>query len=303
MRTLNYGVTQESRFFVSRTIAMNAWLKTAEFARLCATTKETLLHYDRFGILKPAAVHDNGYRYYRAEQFFLFSLISTLSRSGVSLSEVRELLSKSSQEEKLAAISHHVTLLKEETQLLLARQSLLESLLESTQDFLTAKHGAIQIEHVKKLTLRLFSLEADAFDDDVKLARAHGSCVAWDEAHVGMFTPPSGSVYRLTHEKKGFKPLGIFTREAKGFAKKSYGSWPGPVRLILPEGDYATSFVRTTTEKLQGVIADFLKKVRRKHFAIEGHIFVFDEMNYLLPSNQTEEYEVRIMVALAKKTK
>ena len=279
---------------------MAALLKTAEFARLCATTKETLLHYDRFGILKPAAVHGNGYRYYRAEQFFLFSLISTLARSGVSLSEVRDLVSKSSEKEKLQAITNHVTLLKEETRVLLARQALLEALLTSTQGFLKAKHGAISVEHTEKLPLRLFAIETDAFDDDVKLARSHGACVAWDEAHVGLVTPPSGSVYRLTDEKNGFKPLGIFTREARGFAKKSYGPKPGPVRLILPEGEYATSFVRTTTAKLKSAITDFLKKVRRKGFDITGNIFVFDEMNYLLPSNQTEEYEVKILVLLAK---
>lgn len=281
---------------------MAAWLKTAEFARLCATTKETLLHYDRFGLLKPAAVHENGYRYYRAEQFFLFSLISTLARSGVSLGEVRDLLSKSSQEEKLGAITNHVALLKEETAVLLARQALLEALLTSTQGFLKAKHGVVRIEHVEKLTLRLFALEKEAFDDDVKLARAHGACIAWDEAHVGLVMPPSGSVYRLTDFKNGFTPLGIFTREAKGFAKKSYGPKPGPARLIFPEGDYATSFVRTTTEKLKGAITHFLKKIYRKGLHIEGNIFVFDEMNYLLPSNQTEEYEVRILVALKKES-
>ena len=72
------------------------------------------------------------------------------------------------------------------------------------------------------------------------------------------------------------------------------------MRLILPEGEYATSFVRTTTAKLKSAITDFLKKVRRKGFDITGNIFVFDEMNYLLPSNQTEEYEVKILVLLAK---
>ncbi len=279
---------------------MLAWLKTAEFARLCATTKETLLHYDRFGILKPAAVHENGYRYYRAEQFFLFSFISTLARSGVSLGEIRELLEKSSEKEKLQAVSEHVNLLKEETKVILARQALLEALLESIQGFLKAKRNTLIIEHVKRLNLRLFSIGDEVFDDDVKLARAHGACVAWDEAHVGLVTPPSGSVYCIEPSKVGVKPIGIFTREAMGFAKKSYGPTPGPKKILLKEGDYVTSYVRTKTENLKSTIADFLRKIRRKGLDIEGNIFVFDEMYYLLPSNQMEEYEVRILVALRK---
>ena len=45
------------------------FLKTGEFARLCHTTKETLFHYDREGILKPRHVSGNGYRRYGLEQF------------------------------------------------------------------------------------------------------------------------------------------------------------------------------------------------------------------------------------------
>ncbi len=280
---------------------MLAWLKTAEFARLCATTKETLLHYDRFGILKPAAVHENGYRYYRAEQFFLFSFISTLARSGVSLGEIRNLLEKSSEEKKLKAVSEHVNLLKEETKVIFARQALLEALLESTQGFLKAKRNTLSIEHVKGLTLRLFPFGNEAFDDDAKLARAHGSCIAWDEAHVGLVTPPSGSAYAVAEDKTHFNPIGILSREAKGFSHKSYGPKPGPRRILLKEGDYATSYIRTTTSGLQKEIASFLKKICRRGLDIEGPIFVFDEMNYLMPSNQSEEYEVKILVALARK--
>ena len=40
---------------------------TGEFAKLCNTTKETLFHYDKIGILKPKFIKRNGYRYYSAE--------------------------------------------------------------------------------------------------------------------------------------------------------------------------------------------------------------------------------------------
>ena len=39
-------------------------LKTAAFAALCGVKKDTLLHYDRIGLLKPSRVGENGYRYY-----------------------------------------------------------------------------------------------------------------------------------------------------------------------------------------------------------------------------------------------
>ena len=47
-------------------------MKTAEFAHFCRTTKDTLIHYDRIGILQPAQITDAGYRLYRPEKFFSF---------------------------------------------------------------------------------------------------------------------------------------------------------------------------------------------------------------------------------------
>lgn len=65
------------------------FLKTGEFARLCHTTKETLFHYDREGILKPRHVSGNGYRRYDLEQFFDFDMISLLKETGSTLGEIR----------------------------------------------------------------------------------------------------------------------------------------------------------------------------------------------------------------------
>ena len=43
---------------------MTALLKAGEFAQLCRTTKEALRHYDRIGLLCPAARGENGYKLY-----------------------------------------------------------------------------------------------------------------------------------------------------------------------------------------------------------------------------------------------
>ena len=40
--------------------------KTAEFAALCGVKKDTLLHYDHIGLLKPQWVGENGYQIGRA---------------------------------------------------------------------------------------------------------------------------------------------------------------------------------------------------------------------------------------------
>lgn len=67
-------------------------IKTGEFARLCSTTRNTLIHYDQLGLLKPARVADNGYRYYGADQYMRFMVIRALIDSGFSLEKIAEVL-------------------------------------------------------------------------------------------------------------------------------------------------------------------------------------------------------------------
>lgn len=67
--------------------------KVAEFARLCGLPKDTVLYYDRIGLLRPAKVGSNGYRYYTFDQLFTANLIEGLKLSHMTLDEIREFMS------------------------------------------------------------------------------------------------------------------------------------------------------------------------------------------------------------------
>ncbi|MDR1442746.1 MAG: MerR family transcriptional regulator [Bifidobacteriaceae bacterium] len=67
-------------------------LRSGEFARLCGTTKETLRHYNRIGLLSPAEVDPNGYQFYSAVQLIDFQLIQALRRAGSGLGRIRDCL-------------------------------------------------------------------------------------------------------------------------------------------------------------------------------------------------------------------
>ena len=68
----------------------NNLMKTAEFAKFCGTTRDTILWYDKTGILKPSHIDENGYRYYSTRQFFTYNLISILKQSGSSNREIKK---------------------------------------------------------------------------------------------------------------------------------------------------------------------------------------------------------------------
>ncbi len=71
---------------------MGKMMRSAEFARLCGTTKDTLIHYDEMGLLRPAERTPAGYRLYSGSEYYRFVAIRTLVDSGMALADIRETL-------------------------------------------------------------------------------------------------------------------------------------------------------------------------------------------------------------------
>ncbi|MBB5954679.1 DNA-binding transcriptional MerR regulator [Saccharothrix tamanrassetensis] len=68
-----------------------AW-SIAEVARMSKVTSRTLRHYDSIGLLAPAWVGSNGYRYYEREQLLRLQQILLLRDLGLNLETVSEVL-------------------------------------------------------------------------------------------------------------------------------------------------------------------------------------------------------------------
>lgn len=64
-----------------------------EFAQLFGISKQTLFYYEKNEIFSPCRIEENGYRYYSTEQYFLFEIIITLRKLGVSLKEIKHYIS------------------------------------------------------------------------------------------------------------------------------------------------------------------------------------------------------------------
>ncbi|MDL2314557.1 MerR family transcriptional regulator, partial [Desulfovibrio sp. OttesenSCG-928-C14] len=117
----------------------------AEFAALCGTTKETLFHYDRIGLLRPRRVSGNGYRSYAAEQFFEFDLIGVLKDAGSSLEEIKAYLSEYDPENFLKILEEKRLLLEKEQARLARRQESLRHIAEATRAALAGQVGKLEI--------------------------------------------------------------------------------------------------------------------------------------------------------------
>ena len=68
---------------------MNNLITAGELAKLAGTTKRTILWYDELGIIKPAEISSEGYRFYSESQVLDYQMILLLTTLGVTLKEIK----------------------------------------------------------------------------------------------------------------------------------------------------------------------------------------------------------------------
>ncbi|WP_054052541.1 MerR family transcriptional regulator [Alloactinosynnema sp. L-07] len=84
----------------------------AQVARMSKVTSRTLRHYDEIGLLRPASVGGNGYRYYEQEQLLRLQQILVLRELGLGLDAIAEIVDDG--RDKVDALRmHHRWLLAE----------------------------------------------------------------------------------------------------------------------------------------------------------------------------------------------
>ena len=125
---------------------MDTLLKSGQFAKLCRTTKETLRHYERVGILRPALQEENGYKKYSLAQIADFSLIAALQSAGLSLGEIKDFLQESGCEHLHAVLHQRINVIERQKRDLEREQRMLEGALGQTEKLQAwFKDGAVRI--------------------------------------------------------------------------------------------------------------------------------------------------------------
>jgi len=77
----------------------------AEVAQMSKVTSRTLRHYDQIGLLKPAHVAGNGYRYYEQEQLLRLQDILLLRELGLGLPAIADVVN--GQRDSIEALRRH----------------------------------------------------------------------------------------------------------------------------------------------------------------------------------------------------
>jgi len=83
----------------------------SEFAKYSRTTRDTLLHYDRIGLLPPTSRGENNYRFYSGEQLITIYIIRALQQLGMPLEEIRDIIKRGAPENSNELFEQQIALI------------------------------------------------------------------------------------------------------------------------------------------------------------------------------------------------
>lgn len=268
-------------------------MKNGEFAAFCRTTKDTLIHYDRAGLVKPARVSEAGYRLYRPEQFFLMSMVTLLQQADMPLSSIRGILEMPTAEVVLTTVKARRDVLQAKIRKLQAAQVLLTGLIDEAERVLAMPEGKLVTRDRPARRVRVFSRPADKDWTDLVSAEAYAACMDWDSEHSASVVPPSGCLIPQACLKMGLLvPQAVYTRE-NNKTEKAPGA---PCVRTLPAGRWAMMLrTRLSAAEVRGATEDFLAAVTKAGLEGVGDLYLEDEFNYLFPGQDPERFELVIM--------
>ena len=144
-----------------KTGKMKTFLNIGEFAHVCHTTRETLLHYDRKGLLKPGYVSENGYRRYSMKQFFDFDVISLLKETGSTLEEIKRYRERCEQDGYLKLFHERIAVLKREQERIAHRIAMLNGLAIMGEEALSAEYDRLFFEHRNARNILVYPVDSE----------------------------------------------------------------------------------------------------------------------------------------------
>ena len=118
-------------------------ISSADFARICGTTKRTLIHYENIGLFLPFQRDKNGYRYYSEAQHNMFLTIAQLKETGMSLEEIRDYLSSRNPERFKALLMQKIAQVNARIDRLVQISDMLHTKLKLLDESERMPHGCV----------------------------------------------------------------------------------------------------------------------------------------------------------------
>ena len=265
------------------------YLSTGEFAKLCRTRKDTLLFYDKEGLLKPRHVSENGYRHYSIGQFYEFDMVAMLKETGSSLKEIRSFVREPDPAGLLEHLEEKRQLLRQERLRLAARQKMLEATIALGHEALNAQYGVLELVEMDEEQLEVTPVSAED--------------QATEEGCIAIFAEFADKFEKLGRSAP--MPFGFLTEQEHllsyiagyFFCGASRGTKRENLR-IRPAGLYARFYHRGEAQSHEIAYGRMLEAIAQRGWVISGHMYGYDMASYIV-SASASEYVAKYCVAVS----
>jgi DNA-binding transcriptional MerR regulator len=258
----------------------------SDFARFARTTRDTLLHYDRLGLLSPVARGENNYRYYSNAQLTMVNLIRTLQQLGMPLSEIKRLKDRRTPDLVVAVLENQMQKIDDEIERWVRARKLLGHLSNTIRAGLGANTARFSIAHHPAEAIVLGELNDYAGGRDFydALLSFYYKC---SEKYPNMdLNYPVWAVYseERVRERDWARPDRYYFHNPEGYDKK-------------PAALYATGCARGRYDRDHGLFDRLSEYIEENGYEICGPAYEEYPHNEICVADG-EDYLVRLMVTV-----
>ena len=268
------------------------YLTRHELMQMSDMTKNTLVWYEKKGLLKPKFIGDNGYHYYSLDQYFELDLIKSMKWADVSLEECRKYSDDKTPEKYLEILLEQQSILDEKMKKIIYQKSIIDQ------------------------TIQDFSLKRSFYTQDIVLVKQPDLYLL--EEPIEMNTP-KGKIYafqrlfrnfRMAHRLYGTAPSmlhGVILlkedimeekcNSPRKVCLKINGNVPVEQCKVIPRGERVIAYHKGECTSIEDTYSKVVDFVKHEHLKMHEDILEFEYINYLnekIPDNYVKQIIVPV---------
>ena len=264
-------------------------LNISAFATFARTTKDTLLHYDRIGLVKPVVRSDAGFRSYTVAQLAIVNVIRTYQEMGFTLNEIKSLLDERNPENIYHTFEGQLKLMDKKIRDLQQSKELFVTLYGYITDGLEVDETQIEVRYLESLPIirgqqNVYHAKRDDYD-------------ALYDFHVE-------ATEKYPDLNLNYPVWGMFSRNR---IEQNECMYPDYYFMYHPQGeekreagDYVIGYTRGGYGETQDLYQRLLAYIKEHDYEISGICFEEYPLNELTTTDQ-HNYLIRIMLPVKRK--
>ncbi|MDS0526306.1 MerR family transcriptional regulator [Clostridium sp. SHJSY1] len=274
---------------MSSFINLKKYLSIGDFSKLSGISRKNLIYYDDIGLLKPALVKENGYRYYSYSQLDLVSIILFLKDLDVPLKDIKSYIENISHYNLIQLISHQRDKIFEELNRLNQMNYIIEQRTKNIAMMSNVNYNDVFLENCEEEALFL-SPDFTFSTSDIDLEEDFGNFLDYCYSKKILYGYPVGVCGKYSDVLSG-KP------HLYNYFYKLSPNMKSIERTFKPSGLYVTTYDNSYLAEDFKVFQRIDDYIQKNNISVYGAVYIeniSDEMITKSPNKYLSKISVQV---------